>query len=160
MALTAFGAIHADDSVRAVVEVRNVTTTSSDENDVPGSQDDMLFVRFDALLRNTTHRDMHVASGPVLLNKAERLADSGKWETLLVPSNIGTGSENLLSCSSVRKGEKFVFPSVSTFIVLAKKDKLAHPRVTVRFHLYNVCIDGSKRASEDFVSQPVEIAHR
>lgn len=136
------------------IGVRDVTTTIGDASDPEYL---ILFVRFDAILRNRTSVDLHLAPEPVFLTQVDRFRGPQGWEVMLTSSWYDTGDVKYKTCRLVRPGETFDFPHVQTNATLKKVDKEARSRVVVRFHLQAACKEGAKTFIQPLVTGPVEL---
>lgn len=145
-------------SAHPVATVRNVRTSVSAE---PGRDPkyDMVSVRFEATLHNSTGRALRVATDPVILALVERRSEKGEWSKLLTSSSFDVGTTKYQPCSDVKPGADFVFPEIVTNVILESGDKAVHPIATVRFYFNTDCLDGSIHKYQVFVTEPVEIPH-
>ena len=154
--LAGISGLYGQTAPRYLVTVREVKTTSSPDNGAPGMKEDVFFVKFQAILRNTSDRTIWISAEPLIIAKGEILLPSGAWKTMFTSSSYETKGQTYLQCTRVEPDKTFTLPNVSDIVVLPR-DRPSNQTVNVRFHFYNVCIAGSERRSTDLVTESIQI---
>lgn len=142
---------------RHLVTVREVKITYSPDNETPGVKEDVLYLRFEATLRNRSDRTIFVSAESATSAIPEILLLSGEWQPMLSSRDqFWTTTPRYPGCKLVQPGKTFTFPEITDFIVLGK-NRPANEAVRIRVNFKTGCATGSATLATQFVTEAIQI---
>lgn len=155
--LVGIGSLLSQTAPRHLVTVRDLKITRSPENEGHEMKEDVVFVKFEAILRNKSDHTIFVSPESLMSAIPEFLLPSGEWKLMLLSRDrFETARPRYPGCTRVEPGKTFTFPEVTDMIVL-RRDRPASETVNVRVNFYTVCMVGSATRTTDFVTEAIQI---
>jgi|SRR5947209_12476204 len=120
-------------------------------------KENVFFVKFEAILRNTNDRTIFVSPASVMSAIPEILLPSGEWKPMLLSRDrFETATPRYPGCTRVEPGKTFTFPEVTDMIAVPR-NLPANQAVSVRVNFYTACMVGSATRTTDFVTEAIQI---